>query len=132
MREARVRVRTSQAQQGGPGVAGEGWPVVPPRLDPGLYATWECEEKRNFYGAPVVSACYYEGLHYPALVPAGAGSPPVCSCGFTRVPSDVDGLWWELVDHLDEQAPGFASRERAPASRLPRSPEVDFYFGQPA
>ena len=36
----------------------------------------------NYYGQPVTSPEYFEGRHV-ANVPAIAGLPPVCSCGWT-------------------------------------------------
>lgn len=52
---------------------------------------------RNQYGQPVVDPSQFEGIHFPAIVPAiGA---PVCSCGFTRY-RDERGTWIELASHI--------------------------------
>ncbi|WP_367139409.1 hypothetical protein [Saccharothrix sp. HUAS TT1] len=76
--------------------------VDAPRLRPGQYAEWECLEERNFYGGPIVDPGHYEGVHRPAFVPAAAGLPPWCSCGWTRVPKG-GGLYVELVEHIADQ-----------------------------
>lgn len=56
------------------------------------------EPRTNHYGQPVIED--FDGEHYAALVPTAAGSPPVCSCGWTR--RHVDGRWVELYEHLQE------------------------------
>lgn len=65
------------------------------------YPEWALEDDRNHYGQPIVRAEHFEGNHYAAIVPASAGSPPVCSCGWTRFHVPVNG-WVELADHLRE------------------------------
>lgn len=73
----------------------------PPRRRPEQYADWECLEERNCYGGPIVHPGHYEGLHFPANVPRSGGSPPVCSCGWTRF---HDGRRFvELAEHIAEQ-----------------------------
>lgn len=75
---------------------------MPPRLLPAQYADWECLEDRNAYGDPIVDPGHYEGIHYPAIVPRGGDSPPVCSCGWTRF--NLPGRRFvELVEHIADQ-----------------------------
>lgn len=78
-------------------------PGSPPRLRPEQYADWECLEERNIYGGQIVDPGHYEGIHYPANVPRSGGSPPVCSCGWTRFPLR-NGQFAELAEHITEQA----------------------------
>ncbi len=73
-----------------------------PRLRPEQYADWECLDERNVYGGRIVDAGHYEGIHYPANVPRSGGSPPVCSCGWTRFPIGR-GRFAELAEHIAEQ-----------------------------
>lgn len=61
----------------------------------------------NFYGQPIIHPGRFEGLH-KAFVPASAGLPPRCSCGWTRF--EREGVWVELCEHLDDMGE-FATRE---------------------
>lgn len=63
------------------------------------YADWECEDRRNHYGQPVIRVDCFDGIHYAGPVPVAGGDPPACSCGFTRE-RQYDGSFYELVDHI--------------------------------
>jgi hypothetical protein len=54
----------------------------------------------NYYGSPVVSPDQFMEPH-AATVPAAAGEPPVCSCGWTRH-QFADGTWAEMPGHLTD------------------------------
>ncbi|GAA2678886.1 MULTISPECIES: hypothetical protein [Actinosynnema] len=77
-----------------------------PRRHPEQYANWECLSERNVYSGPIVHPGHYEDTHYPSNVPRSGGSPPVCSCGWTRF---HDGRRFvELAEHIADQG-GFGS-----------------------
>ena len=71
---------------------------------------WMYQEERNMYGGRIVRPEYFEGMHYPAIVPMGAGEPPVCSCGWTRW-RDENGTYFELYDHIRDMG-DFGTMER--------------------
>lgn len=97
------------------------------RDHPSAHPLEECFEERNFYGRPVVQPEYFTALHTAAMVPVAAGIPPVCSCGFTRVPKG-DGTFVELHDHLSEMGPFGDARQWTRQARkdhkLPRYEDV--------
>lgn len=73
-----------------------------PRYRPAQYEDWECLEEKNSYGGRIVDAGHFEGIHYPANVPRSGGSPPVCSCGWTRHRGHGD-VFFELSEHIADQ-----------------------------
>lgn len=54
----------------------------------------------NYYGQPIIDPARFTGTHQ-AFVPAAAGLPPRCSCGWTRF-ERAPGEWVELSEHLKD------------------------------
>lgn len=52
----------------------------------------------NYYGFPITPPEYFDGLHVANTPPEG-GSPPICSCGWTRWQTE-NGYWFEMSEHL--------------------------------
>jgi hypothetical protein len=77
----------------------------------GTYAVWQHEHDAdgtlilNYYGQPIVSPDQFTGRHAP-VVPAAAGEPPVCACGWTRHGGH------EMADHLRDNGAGQAEDYR--------------------
>lgn len=59
---------------------------------------------KNHYGLPIADPATFTAPHTAAIVPLSGGSPPVCSCGWTRFRRD-DGSWIELYEHIRDQNP---------------------------
>jgi len=55
--------------------------------------------RKNAYGSKIADPEDFKGAHYAAIVPSSGGSPPVCSCGWTRQPKG-GGLYVELWEHI--------------------------------
>lgn len=69
------------------------------------YPADECYEEPNHYGEQIVLPEYFMGEHDVAVVPASGGSPPVCTCGWTRFKPHGSDSFIELAQHLAEQWP---------------------------